>query len=232
MASDINFDLAVLKVGEADLPVAPLGNSDDILVGEWALAVGNPFDWGPTVSISVVRALGRDIPEAQGEYDYRDMIQTDAAINPGNSGGPLANADGEVIGINSFIYTGGDYTINTARSFLDEIRLHGQVRRSWTGIIALQDITRPLAEDLALDSIYGALVVKIAMGSPAEVAGLESGDVITAIGGEKIQDTDEVIDILRGLRVGEVATLDVVRHNEHYTLDLLIEKRPRHRMRR
>ena len=101
MVSDINFDLAVLKVGEADLPVAPLGNSDDILVGEWALAVGNPFDWGPTVSIGVVRTLGRDIPEPQGEYDYRDMIQTDAAINPGNSGGPLANADGEVIGINS-----------------------------------------------------------------------------------------------------------------------------------
>ena len=115
MASDINFDLAVLKVGEADLPVAPLGNSDDILVCEWALAVGNPFDWGPTVSISVVRTLGRDIPEAQGEYDYRDMIQTDAAINPGNSGGPLANADGEVIGINSFINTGGDYTIGIDR---------------------------------------------------------------------------------------------------------------------
>ena len=243
VASDINFDLAVLKVDEADLPVAPLGNSDDILVGEWALAIGNPFDLGPTVSIGVVSALDRDIPEPQGEYYYRDMIQTDAAINPGNSGGPLANADGEVMGINSFIYTGGDYTIgsicigfaipiNTARSFLDEIRLHGQVRRSWTGIMALQDITRPLAEYLALDSIYGALVVKIAMGSPAEGAGLESGDVITAIGGEKIQDTDEAIDILRGLRVGEVATLDVVRHNEHYKLDLLIEKRPRHRMRR
>ena len=98
--------------------------------------------------------------------------------------------------------------------------------------MGLQDITRPLAEYLALDSIYGALVVKIAMGSPAEVAGLESGDVITAIGGEKIQDTDEAIGKLRGLRVGEVATLDVVRHNEHYKLDLLIEKRPRHRMRR
>jgi len=93
VASDINFDPAVLKVGEADLPVAPLGNSDDILVCEWALAVGNPFDWGPTV-----RTLGRDIPKPQGEYDYRDMIQTDAAINPGNSGGPLANATGESSG--------------------------------------------------------------------------------------------------------------------------------------
>ena len=227
----------MLKVGEADLPVAPLGNSDDILVCEWALAVGNPFDWGP-----IVRNLGRDIPEPQGEYGYRDMIQTDAAINPGNSGGPLANATGESSGstvlsipaatIRSVLIGIEKAPINTARSFLDEIRLHGQVRRPWSGIIALQDITRPLAKDLAPDSIYGALVVKIAMGSPAEVAGLESGEEITAIGGEKIQDTDEVIDILRGLRVGEVATLDVVRHNEHYTLDLLIEKRPRHRMRR
>jgi serine protease Do len=153
VASDINFDLAVLKVGEADLPVAPLGNSDDILVGEWALAVGNPFDWGPTVSIGVVRTLGRDIPEPQGEYDYRDMIQTDAAINPGNSGGPLANATGESSGstvlsipaatIRSVLIGIEKAPINTARSFLDEIRLHGQVRRPWSGIIALQDITRP-----------------------------------------------------------------------------------------
>lgn len=243
IASDLNFDLAVLKVEEADLPVAPLGNSDDILVGEWAIAVGNPFDLGPTVSIGVVSALERDIPEPQGEYYYRDMIQTDAAINPGNSGGPLANADGEVIGINSFIYTGGEYTIgsigigfaipiNTAQRFLDEIRQHGQVRRSWTGIMALQDITPPLAEYLALDSVNGVLVVKVAIDSPAELAGLETGDVITAIGDENIQDTDEAIDIFRSLRVGEIAILDVVRHNEHYKLELLLEERPRFRMRR
>ena len=243
IASDINFDLAILKVDQTDLPVAPLGNSDDILVGEWAIAVGNPFDLGPTVSIGVVSALDRDIPEPQGEYYYRDMIQTDAPINPGNSGGPLANADGEVMGINSFIYTGGEYTIgsigigfaipiNTARSFLEEVRQHGQVRRSWTGIMALQDITPPLAEYLELESNDGALVVKVANGSPAELAGLESGDVITAIGGEKIQDRDEAIDTLRGLRVGEVATLEVIRHNEHYTLDLLLKERPRYRIRR
>ena len=113
IASDINFDLAVLKIDDAELPVAPLGDSDDILVGEWAIAVGNPFDLGPTVSIGVVSALDRDFQEPQGDFYYRDMIQTDAAINPGNSGGPLANAAGEVIGINSFIYTGGDYSIGS-----------------------------------------------------------------------------------------------------------------------
>ncbi|MEC7281521.1 MAG: trypsin-like peptidase domain-containing protein, partial [Verrucomicrobiota bacterium] len=153
IASDISSDLAILKVDAQSLPVAPLSISDDILIGEWAIAIGNPFDLGPTVSIGVISALDRDFPQPQGEHYYRDMIQTDAAINPGNSGGPLVNTDGEVIGINSFIYTGGDYSIgsigigfaipvSTARNFLDEVQQHGQVRRAWSGIIALKNITR------------------------------------------------------------------------------------------
>ena len=237
VASDPNFDLAVLKVDDGNMPIAPLGTSGDILVGEWAIAIGNPFDLGPTVSIGVVSALDRDFSEPQGDYYYRDMIQTDAAINLGNSGGPLVNADGEVIGINSFIYTGGEYAsgsigigfaipIDTATSFLEEIRQYGQVRRSWTGILAVQDITPPLAEYLRLDSADGVLVVKVANDSPAELAGLEKGDVIVAVNDEKIRSTDEAIGVLRGLRVGEVAALGVVRHNEHYNLDLTLEERP------
>ena len=237
VASDPNFDLAVLKVDDGNMPVAPLGTSGDILVGEWAIAIGNPFDLGPTVSIGVVSALDRDFSEPQGDYYYRDMIQTDAAINLGNSGGPLVNADGEVIGINSFIYTGGEYSsgsigigfaipIDTAASFLEEIRQYGQVRRSWTGILAVQDITPPLAEYLRLDSTDGVLVVRVANDSPAELAGLEKGDVIVAVNDEKIRSTDEAIGVLRGLRVGEVAALGVVRHNEHYNLDLTLAERP------
>lgn len=237
VASDPNSDLAVLKVDDGNMPVAPLGTSDDILVGEWAIAIGNPFDLGPTVSIGVVSALDRDFSEPQGDYYYRDMIQTDAAINLGNSGGPLVNADGEVIGINSFIYTGGDYSrgsigigfaipIDTAASFLEEIRQHGQVRRSWTGILAVQDITPNLAEYLRLNSTAGALVVRVARASPAELAGLEVGDVIVAINDENIRNANEAIGVLRGLRVGEVAALGVVRHNEHYNLDLTLEERP------
>lgn len=237
VASDPNFDLAVLKVDDGNMPVAPLGTSGDILVGEWAIAIGNPFDLGPTVSIGVVSALDRDFSEPQGDYYYRDMIQTDAAINLGNSGGPLVNANGEVIGINSFIYTGGEYAsgsigigfaipIDTATSFLEEIRQYGQVRRSWTGILAVQDITPPLAEYLRLDSTDGVLVVRVANDSPAELAGLEKGDVIVAVNDENIRSTDEAIGVLRGLRVGEVAALGVVRHNEHYNLDLTLEERP------
>ena len=212
VASDPNFDLAVLKVDDGNMPVAPLGTSGDILVGEWAIAIGNPFDLGPTVSIGVVSALDRDFSEPQGDYYYRDMIQTDAAINLGNSGGPLVNADGEVIGINSFIYTGGEYAsgsigigfaipIDTATSFLEEIRQYGQVRRSWTGILAVQDITPPLAEYLRLDSTDGVLVVRVANDSPAELAGLEKGDVIVAVNDEKIRSTDEAIGHWRAARL-------------------------------
>ena len=237
VASDFNSDLAVLKVDDGNMPVAPLGTSGDILVGEWAIAIGNPFDLGPTVSIGVVSALDRDFSEPKGDYYYRDMIQTDAAINLGNSGGPLVNADGEVIGINSFIYTGGEYAsgsigigfaipIDTAASFLEEIRQHGQVRRPWTGILSVQDITPNLAEYLRLDSTDGALVVRVASASPAELAGLEVGDVIVAINDENIRSANEAIGVLRGLRIGEVAALGVVRHNEYYNLDLTLEERP------
>ena len=240
VASDISFDLAVLKVEEYDLPVAPLGESSDILVGEWAIAIGNPFDLGPTVSLGVVSALDRDFPEPQGDYYYRDMIQTDADINPGNSGGPLVNALGQVIGINSFIFTGSDYSIgsigigfaipiDTARSFLEEIRQHGQVRRAWTGILYLQDLTRPLAEYLSLSSTDGALVVKIAPDSPAYRAGLERGDVITAINGEKVRNVDEAIAILKGFRVDAECVLTVARHAENFDLRMKLEERSRRR---
>ena len=240
IASDISFDLAVLQVEGGDLPVAPLGDSDDILVGEWAIAIGNPFDLGPTVTIGVISALDRDFPEPQGDYSYRDMIQTDADINPGNSGGPLVNALGEVIGINSFIYTGSDYSIGsigigfaipigTARDFLAEVKQHGQVRRAWTGILYLQDLTRSLAEYLSLSSTDGALVVQVAVDSPAHRAGLESGDVIVAVNEEKVRSVDDAIAILKGFRVDEECTLTVVRTGETLSLSMRLEELTRRR---
>ena len=222
IGADVSFDLAVLKVEADDLPVAPLGNSDDILVGEWAIAIGNPFDLGPTVTSGVVSAAHRDFHEPQGDYYYRNMIQTDAAINPGNSGGPLVNALGEVIGINSFIYTGSDYNIgsigigfaipiNTARRFLEEISQYGKIREPWSGIRYLQDLNRSLAEALELPSTDGALILRIMVGSPAYEAGLERGDVITAINGEKVRNVDETIAVFREFRVDEECALTVIR---------------------
>lgn len=238
LASDVSFDLAILQVKEKNLPVAPLGDSRDILVGEWAIAIGNPFDLGPTVSIGVISALHRDFSEPQGNYYYRDMIQTDAAINPGNSGGPLVNALGQVIGINSFIYTGSNYNIgsigigfaipiNAARLFLEEFKKHGQIRQPWTGILYLQDLTRPLAQYLSLPSTNGALVVKVAENSPADRAGLERGDVIIAIDQQKVHNVDEAISILKGFRVDDTCVLTIIRQGQTMRLQLRLEELPR-----
>ena len=211
-------------------------------MGEWAVAIGNPFDLGPTVSIGVVSGLDRDFPQPQGEHYYRDMIQTDAAINPGNSGGPLVNADGQVIGINSFIYTGGDYSIgsigigfaipiNTAKQFLAEVQKHGQVRRAWSGIIALQNISQRLAKYLSLKSKEGALVARIAAGSPADIAGLESGDVIVAINGERMRSGEDALGVLMSLRVDDECSLSVVRYGTPIELTVQVAEWPKERQR-
>ncbi|MEW6750196.1 MAG: trypsin-like peptidase domain-containing protein [Candidatus Latescibacterota bacterium] len=236
VASDYSSDLAVLKVETPGLPVAPLADSGDILVGEWAIAIGNPFGLGPSVSIGVVSALDRDFPEPQGDIHYRDMIQTDAAINPGNSGGPLVNALGQVIGINSFIYTGSEYSIgsigigfaipiNAARTFLDEVRTHGQVRRAWTGVRSVQDIPA-WAEVPGAAGHQGAIIVQVAANSPAGRAGLRGGDLIVAINDEKVRSADEAVGILNSFRVDQDVRLTIVRDGDTLTLRLRSEEFP------
>ncbi|MBD06322.1 MAG: hypothetical protein CME24_18470 [Gemmatimonadetes bacterium] len=235
------LDLAVLEVEGDPLPVAPLGDSDDILVGEWAIAIGNPFDLGLTVSIGVISALDRDFQEPQGNYHYRDMIQTDAAVNHGNSGGPLVNALGEVIGINSFIFPGGgergyDFgsigigfaiPIKAARRFLDEIQTHGRVRQPWHGIVELQDLTPRLAHYLGLDHTEGALVAQIAVESPAYMTDLSRGDVILSINGEVVRSADEAWGILTQMRVSETCTIDLFRSDKRRRVEFEVEERPR-----
>ena len=233
--ADRHTDLAVLQVDASDLPVAPLGRSGDILVGEWAIAIGNPFDLGPTVSIGVVSAVDRDFSEPQGDYYYRDMIQTDASINPGNSGGPLVNADGQVIGINSFIFTGSEYSlgsigigfaipIDAARRFLEEIRTHGHVREAWTGILQLRDVTAALARYLELPDTEGALVVQIAVDSPAYLADLQRGDVIVAINGEGVHGAKEAKVILEGLPVAKECSLEIIRGGDRQAIAFQLEE--------
>ena len=239
MQADRHTDLAILQVDAADLPVAPLGRSSDILVGEWAIAIGNPFDLGPTVSLGVVSAVDRDFSEPQGDYYYRDMIQTDASINPGNSGGPLVNADGQVIGINSFILTGSEYNlgsigigfaipIDAARCVLEEIRTHGHVREAWTGILQLRDVTPALARYLELPDTKGALIAQIAVDSPAYMADLQQGDVIVAINGEAVGSAKEAKVILEGLSVAQECSLEIVnRGGDRQVIAFDLEEYPR-----
>ena len=236
VASDHYIDLAVLQVEADDLPVAPLGESGDILVGEWAIAVGNPFGLGPSASIGIISAIDRDFSEPEGTYFYRDMIQTDASINPGNSGGPLANALGEVIGINSFIYTGGKQSIgsigigfaipiDTGKRFLDEVRTHGRVRRGWTGIAGILDITQRAADHLGLPDTDGAIVAQVVVDSPAYLAGVDRGDVIVGINGEDTRNAQDVKGVLQGLRVGETCALELYRDGERQTISFSLEER-------
>jgi serine protease Do len=236
------YDLAVLKIdteGE-EIPVAPMQESGDLLIGEWVIALGNPFgylldDPHPTVTVGVVSALSRDIrPEHEGEVTiYKDMIQTDAAINPGNSGGPLVNALGEVIGINTFIFSrsGGSHgigfaiPITTARKVMNEILRYGRVRDVWVGV-RIQEIPPVLAESLGLESTEGALIASVDRGSPAAEAGLRRGDVIRWIGGERIRDYEDARRALYGVLVGDDVEFVVERRGRLSRHTLRLVERP------
>ncbi len=217
VGEDLPSDLAVLKIDGQELPYARLGNSDELVIGEWAIAIGNPFgylldDPHPTVTAGVISALGRDFKRqvGQGNRIYRKMIQTDAAINPGNSGGPLVNADGEVIGINTFIFSssrgseGVGFAIpaNRARRVMEDLIQYGEVVLPWIGV-DVQSLNLLLAQSMNLNLSEGALVANVDKGSPAERAGLARGDVITEAEGKKIEGANDWEDFVWNTRSGK-----------------------------
>lgn len=233
---DEQNDLAVLKIDAKNLPVAGLGNSDDLLIGEWALAIGNPYGFvlgntEPSVTAGVISATGRNlIGRAEGGGVYLDMIQTDAAINPGNSGGPLVNAMGEVIGVNSSIYTpsGGSIglgfaiPINRAKRVADDLLEHGEVRRPWIG-----EKLRAAASDNPRDVITAGVVVRtVVPGSPADRAGMREGDQIVRAGAKAVRNVFEWEAQRLDLRVGETVPLTVRRGGREVTLNVTVADLP------
>ncbi|NIT36539.1 MAG: Do family serine endopeptidase [candidate division Zixibacteria bacterium] len=230
VGTDPRTDLAVIKVKGKDLPAAKLGDSERIEVGEWVLAVGNPFQLENTVTAGIISARGRS---NVGLADYEDFIQTDAAINPGNSGGPLVNLDGEVIGINTAIATrtggfmgvGFAIPINMAKQIMEQLIKTGKVTRGWLGIY-IQPITPELMNQFKLKSTEGALVADVNEDGPAEKAGMRRGDVIVAYRGEKIKDPNNLRNLVAATDVGTLADVKLVRDGKERTLRVKIGELP------
>lgn len=230
VGTDPRSDVAVLKIkGDNKLPVVKIGKSKELKVGEWVFAIGSPFGFDHTVTAGIVSAVGRSLPSE----NYVPFIQTDVAINPGNSGGPLFNMDGEVVGINSQIYTrsGGfmgvsfAIPIDDAMNVFRQIRDKGSVSRGWLGVL-IQEVNRDLAESFGLKRPRGALIAEVMEGSPAEEAGLHSGDIVLEYDGEEIRFSSDLPPLVGRTQAGETARLTILRGGREMDVDVKIGQLP------
>ncbi len=227
VGTDPKTDLALLKIDpKRKLPAVRFGNSDGLEIGDWVLAIGNPFGLGNTVTAGIISAKGRSL--GLGSYD--DFIQTDAAINPGNSGGPLFNFNGEVIGVNTAIIAGGQgigfaIPINMAKVVVAQLRDSGKVVRGWIGVY-VQQITPEIAESINLQNHQGALVADVTPGGPAEKAGVQRGDIIVEFNGNAIQDMQELPKSVASYAPGTSTQLKVLRNGETKTLNIKLGELP------
>ena len=229
VGTDPRTDVAVLKIEGKNLPTVKLGDSDKLKVGEWVLAIGSPFGFDHSVTKGIVSAKGRSLPNDA----YVPFIQTDVAINPGNSGGPLFNMAGEVVGINSQIFTrsGGfmglsfAIPIDVAMDVANQLKKDGKVSRGWLGVV-IQEVNKDLAESFGLDKPAGALVAQVLDNGPAAKGGLQVGDVILSMNGQPIDMSADLPHLVGGLKAGAKASLDVVREGKHKTLDITVGAMP------
>jgi len=228
VGADVTTDLAVIQFEpDAAVPVATLGNSDALRVGEWAIAIGNPFGLDNTVTVGVVSATGRaDV----GIASYENFIQTDASINPGNSGGPLVNLRGEVIGINTAIVASGQgigfaIPANMVKRITSQLMDRGKVTRGWIGI-AMEPLTAELAQTLGLSEARGALVARVYPEGPAAAAGLEKNDVVLTFEGVPVEDYRQLRRMSADAEVGKTVKIEIVRKRERKTIELRVAEAP------
>lgn len=228
IGTDPRSDLALLKVEAKGLPVLTLASSDDLEVGEWVLAIGSPFGLDYSVAAGIVSAKGRSLPTERNE-NYVPFIQTDVAINPGNSGGPLFNLEGQVVGVNSQIFTRGGGSIglsfaipvSVVHNVTEQLKSDGRVTRGWLGV-TIQDVDKNLAESFGLDRPRGALVVEVAAGGPAAKAGLQAGDVIVAFDGTDIPASADLPHIVGLITPQTVVPVDIVRDRKSKKLKVKV----------
>lgn len=229
IGTDDRSDVALLKIDADDLPVAKIGKSEDLKVGEWVLAIGSPFGFDYSATAGIVSALGRALPRE----NYVPFIQTDVAINPGNSGGPLFNLDGEVVGVNSQIYsrTGGymglsfSIPIEVAMDVASQLKTNGKVSRGWLGVL-IQDVTLDLAESFGMSKPQGALVAKVMPDSPAQEAGLQVGDVVLAFNGKEIDRSSSLPPVVGSTPVGKRVPVKIMRNKRTQTLWIRLGELP------
>ncbi len=225
IGKDPKTDLALIKIDtKTPLPAAQLGESNQTEVGDWVVAIGNPFGFSLTVTAGIVSAKGRILG---GNYD--DFIQTDASINPGNSGGPLFNIAGQVIGINTLIYSrtgtnngiGFAVPVDMARHVMEQLKAHGRVVRGWLGV-EIQEVTADLAQSFGLEKPEGALVASVDKDSPAAKAGLERGDIVLKFNGQEIHDEHELPALVAQTEINKKAPIEVLRNGKHLNLNVTV----------
>jgi serine protease Do len=223
---DPNTDIALIKIqSDHNFAVVKIGDSDSLKIGQWVVAIGNPFGLENTVTAGIVSAKGRILES--GPYD--DFIQTDASINPGNSGGPLLNMDGEVIGINTMIFAGGHgigfaIPVNLAINVVTQLKESGEVTRGWLGV-SIQDVPNDLAEYFDIEEHKGALVADVVAGDPADMAGIRPKDIIVEVNGQKVEDSRELLRLVAGLNVGETVAVKVLRDGKLKNYQVTVAKR-------
>ena len=235
VGTDPASDICLLKVDGKDLPYVTLGNSDDVVIGEWAIALGNPFGLfeindKPTVTVGVISSTGMKLGQLQNRY-YRDMIETDAAINGGNSGGPLVNSSGEVIGMNTLIFTGGQSStyigygfaipINRIKKVVTDLKKKGKVAHDITAGFDVQPVDGRIAQYFGMKQQQGVIVSDIHSGGPAEAAGLKVGDIVLEVNGEKVNSDSDILSVMTELSPGDILKFKIYR--EHKTIDVALK---------